>query len=189
MSSNVGLTTPRGSGTSGYVQRNLSALKPRAHHTTGQPYPSRDLPGPKVRQPDKAILAHEKERAIEVKVLELRDKLEDEGLDEEEIETRCEELRKELAEKGGDTGGGKGKLKSYQVHELAAEKEKEQERLRRALGINKDYVEGSYWERREKEKEKEKEKRERDVELEERWQKDLKMEREREWGRRRGVER
>ena len=29
MSANVGLSTPRGSGTSGYVQRNLSHLKPR----------------------------------------------------------------------------------------------------------------------------------------------------------------
>jgi hypothetical protein len=162
MSSNVGLTTPRGSGTSGYVQRNLSALKPRQHHTAGQPYPPRSSePLHRQRQPDQAILKHEREREVEVQVLELRDKLEDEGLEEEEIDEKCEALRKELLDeieggggKGGkDVGGkaGKGKLKSYQVHEMAEEKLKEQERLRRAVGIGKDYVEGSYWERRDRE--------------------------------------
>lgn len=77
MSSNVGLPTPRGSGTSGYVQRNLSALKPR---NNAAPYPQ-DLDKLKhrQRQPDKEILEHDRRREIEVKVFELRDKLEDEG--------------------------------------------------------------------------------------------------------------
>jgi len=77
MSSNVGLNTPRGSGTSGYVQRNLSHLKPR---DAAAPY-SKDLDSLKhrQRQPDKEILEHDRKRAIEVKVFELRDKLEDEG--------------------------------------------------------------------------------------------------------------
>lgn len=77
MSSNVGLSTPRGSGTSGYVQRNLSHLKPR---DSGAPYP-KDLDSLKhrQRQPDKEILEHDRRREIEVKVFELRDRLEDEG--------------------------------------------------------------------------------------------------------------
>ena len=77
MSSNVGLTTPRGSGTSGYVQRNLAHLKPRDQ---GKPY-STDLDSLKhrQRQPDKDILEHDRKREIEVKVFELRDLLEDEG--------------------------------------------------------------------------------------------------------------
>lgn len=76
MSSNVGLSTPRGSGTSGYVQRNLSHLRPRDHFA---PYP-KDLDGIKhrQRQPDQEILEHDRQRAIEVKVFELRDKLEEE---------------------------------------------------------------------------------------------------------------
>lgn len=77
MSSNVGLSTPRGSGTSGYVQRNLSHLKPR-----DAPYPApsavEDLKH-RQRQPDREILEHERKREIEVKVFELRDKLEEEG--------------------------------------------------------------------------------------------------------------
>jgi hypothetical protein len=76
MSSNVGLSTPRGSGTSGYVQRNLSHLKPR---DAAAPYSKdHDLLRHRQRQPDKEILEHDRKREIEVKVFELRDKLEDE---------------------------------------------------------------------------------------------------------------
>merc|ERR1712070_1305989 len=66
MSSNVGLSTPRGSGTSGYVQRNLSHLKPR---DSAQPYPKDyDTIKNRQRQPDKEILEHDRKREIEVKV-------------------------------------------------------------------------------------------------------------------------
>lgn len=76
MASNVGLATPRGTGTSGYVQRNLSHLRPR---DTIAPFPSDDGKRHQQRQPDKAILAHDRAREIEVKVFDLQDKLEEEG--------------------------------------------------------------------------------------------------------------
>lgn len=76
MSSNVGLTTPRGSGTSGYVQRNLAHLKPREQF---KPYPTDGDMRHRQRQPDKEILEHDRKRDVEVKVFELRDRLEDEG--------------------------------------------------------------------------------------------------------------
>lgn len=77
MAANVGLSTPRGSGTSGYVQRNLSHMKPRDKYA---PYP-KDYEQMKHRQrnPDKDILDHDRLREVEVKVFDLRDKLEDEG--------------------------------------------------------------------------------------------------------------
>ena len=75
MSSNVGLSTPRGSGTSGYVQRNLAHLKPREQF---KPYPTDGDPKHRQRQPDKEILEHDRKREVEVKVFELRDRLEDE---------------------------------------------------------------------------------------------------------------
>lgn len=78
MSSNVGLTTPRGSGTSGFVQRNLAHLKPRDNQ--GKPYTTDfDSLKHRQRQPDKEILEHDRKRDIELKVFELRDRLEDEG--------------------------------------------------------------------------------------------------------------
>ncbi|KUI64519.1 Pre-mRNA-splicing factor CWC21 [Cytospora mali] len=151
MSDNVGLSTPRGSGTSGYVQRNLAHIRPR---DSAAPYP-KDLDSlrHRQRQPDKGILEHDRKREVEVKVFELRDELEDEGIDEDEIEERCDELRKKLlaeqersSRRGGPAGPKKG-LKMHQVHELADAKIKESERLRRALKISKDYEEGSHWRR------------------------------------------
>lgn len=76
MSDNVGLSTPRGSGTSGYVQRNLAHMKPRDY---AAPY-NKDLDSlrHRQRQPDKGILEHDRKREVEVKVFDLRDKLEEE---------------------------------------------------------------------------------------------------------------
>ncbi|TKA73284.1 Pre-mRNA-splicing factor cwc-21 [Friedmanniomyces simplex] len=148
MSSNVGLTTPRGSGTSGYVQRNLSHLKPRDNL---QPYPKDfDSFKHRQRQPDKDILEHDRKREIEVKVFELRDRLEDEGVDEDAIDDQCDTLRKQLESKQASHGGPNARnLKSHQVHELAKAKIEESEKLRRALGIREDYEEGSHWKNQE----------------------------------------
>ncbi|KFY87271.1 hypothetical protein V500_07074 [Pseudogymnoascus sp. VKM F-4518 (FW-2643)] len=148
MSSNVGLTTPRGSGTSGYVQRNLAHLKPREQF---KPYPTDGDLKHRQRQPDKEILEHDRKRDVEVKVFELQDKLEDEGVDEDEIEKQTEELRKKLLaemKKGTDRRDAKG-LKSHQVHELAEAKIRESDRFRNALGISKNYDEGSHWRKQE----------------------------------------
>jgi hypothetical protein len=170
MSSNVGLTTPRGSGTSGYVQRNLAHLKPRDQ---GKPY-STDFDSLKhrQRQPDKEILEHDRKREVELKVFELRDRLEDEGfvlfpsfrlprltmicrVDEEDIETQTEALRrkllKEMEKGGGSDRNGKG-LKMHQVHELAEAKIKQDDRFRNALGISRNYEEGSHWRKQEERK-------------------------------------
>jgi len=174
MTDNVGLSTPRGSGTSGYIQRNLSHLKPRSQpqNPTNRfsPYnkPSHDelldAQRYRQRQPDAEILEHERRRKLEVQVMELRDKLEDEGVDEDDIDVQTEALRKKLMERmeapptgprrgpgNGEDGGGEGRdrqrdvPKRHQVHELAEMKIKESEKLRRALGIREGYEEGSHW--------------------------------------------
>jgi hypothetical protein len=150
MADNVGLTTPRGSGTSGYVQKNRSLLRPRDKI---QPYPKDfEYTKHRPRQPDAEILEHEAKRDIEVKVLELRDKLEDEGVDEDEIDDQCEGLRRKLDQErkdGKDMGPNAKRLKSHQVHDLAKAKLEESERLRKALGISEDYEEGSHWKKQE----------------------------------------
>lgn len=169
MSSNVGLSTPRGSGTSGYVQKNRSLLKPR---DKGAPYPKDwEQTKHRQRQPDAEILEHDRKREVEVKVLELRDKLEDEGyvsfpittrlvvmrltagsVDDDEIDDRCDALRRKLEEErkaGKDSGPNARSLKAHQVHDLAKAKIEESERLRKALGISDDYEEGSHWRKQE----------------------------------------
>ena len=116
----------------------------------------------KMREPDSEILEHDRKRKIEVKVMELRDQLEDEELDEEEIDDRCDKLRAELESESKKGGGQRGgvktkeeklrearKLKGWQTHELAEAKADEQEKLRKALGISKDYEEGGHWKKQE----------------------------------------
>lgn len=147
MSSNVGLSTPRGSGTSGYVQRNLSQFRPRP----AQPYSKEVEPiQHRQKQPDKDILDHDRKREIEVKIFELKDQLEDEGIDEDEIDTRCDLLRKKLQDEGG-TNKAKS-LKAHQIHDIADAKIKQTEKLRRALGISKNYEEGGHWRRQDEKK-------------------------------------
>ncbi|ATY63419.1 pre-mRNA splicing factor CWC21 [Cordyceps militaris CM01] len=150
MSENVGLSTPRGSGTSGYVQRNLAHMRPRDR---AAPYPkdTESLPH-KQRQPDKGILEHDRKREIEVKVFELRDNLEDNEVDEDEIEKQCDELRKKLLDEMNSSkgsGGPRRHFKEHQVHAMADAKIREDERLRKALKISSNYEEGSHWKRQE----------------------------------------
>lgn len=162
MSSNVGLSTPRGSGTSGYVQRNLSFLKPR-NVGYGAPYPP--LSGPngissfKQRKPDQKILDHDRKRAVELKVLEEQERLEEENdrakeeeearwrnatgengdrdrvggrsiLSDEEIEERCDALRKRLLKE----------LENDNTHQQNGSRSKDgpQDRYQRVSGFNGD---------------------------------------------------
>ena len=73
------------------------------------------------------------------------------SVDEEEIELQTNALRKKLlsAADGADGKSGARGLKPHQVHELAAAKIEESEKLRKALGIREDYEEGSHWKRQE----------------------------------------
>ncbi|CAG7967595.1 unnamed protein product [Penicillium salamii] len=120
MSSNVGLTTPRGSGTSGYVQRNTAFMKPR-NTGYGAPYPPvSGANGPdrpfKQRVPDKQILEHDRKRAIEVQVMEERDRLEEEN---ERIE---EEMKKKgKSSKVKKEGETEGEIKSEDERVLGDE--------------------------------------------------------------------
>ncbi len=88
-------------------------------------------------------------------------------MDDEEIEARTSELREKLlaqseagkAETGTAAGSGAGAgagagaarktFKPHEVHELAAAKIEESEKLRRALGISEEYEEGSHWRKQE----------------------------------------
>lgn len=75
MYNGIGLQTARGSGTNGYVQKNLSYLRPR------EPLPGMNEAEAKARvvTPDAGILDHERRRKIELECLELQDELEERG--------------------------------------------------------------------------------------------------------------
>lgn len=80
MYNGIGLTTPRGSGTNGYVQRNWALVrktKDSVNYRTEEEIAKLDSASNK--QPNREILDHERKRKIEVKCAELEDSLEEQG--------------------------------------------------------------------------------------------------------------
>ncbi|CAL4888971.1 unnamed protein product [Urochloa decumbens] len=157
MYNGIGLQTARGSGTNGYVQTNKFFIKPRT--TGGGPGGPHRPPLPDaagdggglggMRKPNREILEHDRKRQVELKLIVLRDALEEQGYTEGEIEERVEEARRAAeaeaaaaaaaAEEAG--GGGRPALQSRgytdtQSHHVAARKEKQLETLRAAFGLD-----------------------------------------------------
>ncbi|KAJ2780705.1 hypothetical protein GGI15_003448 [Coemansia interrupta] len=144
MYNGIGLNTPRGSGTSGHVVRNASALRPGQSGGTsrkGERY-SRDA-APKSKHIDQGIIEHERKRQVEIKCLELQDKLEDQGLPEDEIEEQVNSYRQKLLKNldSLDASGGKA-IKAFETHKIAEAKSRENKRMASALRIDGEYVEG-----------------------------------------------
>ena len=121
MYNGIGLSTPRGSGTNGYVQRNLGHVR---KHPQKQATPLQDVRlylghedqsadnlalrwqmerelKYEAREANAEILAHERKRAIEVKLMELRAQLEDDEVPEKEIAERVAARREELQKGDG----------------------------------------------------------------------------------------
>ena len=80
MYNGIGLPTPRGSGSNGYVQRNFALVKNRREKVE---YRSNadlaTLDKGLVKQPNKEILEHQWKRSIELECVILQDKLEEQG--------------------------------------------------------------------------------------------------------------
>ncbi len=80
MYNGIGLVTPRGSGTNGFVQKNFACIKgrkERVEYKTDADLTRLDRSLNK--QPNKEILEHKWKRDIELKCLTLQEKLEEEG--------------------------------------------------------------------------------------------------------------
>jgi serine/arginine repetitive matrix protein 2 len=92
----IGLSTPRGSGTNGYVVKNMSYKPPRQSFNRAQPLEQRSLAS---QEPNQELLLHEKKREIELKCLQLRQIMERKGASsKEEIDEHCAQLKSELME-------------------------------------------------------------------------------------------
>ena len=98
MYNGIGLSTPRGSGTSGYVQRNLGFVEPERRRRRRAPRPParprRDPP----RTVSKHMREHERRRRIELELLKLRKGLVAQGLEGDALESRIAAARAELTE-------------------------------------------------------------------------------------------
>ncbi len=142
MYNGVGLRTPRGSATNGYVQRNLSFAKPRQQQQHNYQYDPKLMPAKAPRKPTADIMLHRSKRQIEVDCATLEESLRKDARgkhSDEEVAAKVGALRerrlRELAESLAD-GGSKSRSG------LREQKEKEMDRLRSAFGIRDDAVEG-----------------------------------------------
>lgn len=91
MYNGIGLPTPRGSGTSGYVSRNLAHVGKK--HQMKPDIVSQ--PDPDINKgPNKEILLHQKKREIESRCYQLRMELEEEHWTDKDIENEIDAYRK-----------------------------------------------------------------------------------------------
>ena len=142
MYNGVGLTTTRGSGSSGHVQTNKFNFRRRDHG--GQRRNAESNPTTRSSKANEDILDHERKRKIELEVFKLRDDLEEEGkLSEEQIEEQVAQLRAKLESeaaknKGNDRGKGKGRAANLkqETHAVADRKKHQMAKLARALRVN-----------------------------------------------------
>jgi serine/arginine repetitive matrix protein 2 len=82
MYNNIGLLTPRGSGTSGHVTANSFNIRPQQRVTERK---NDNNSAPIIRTADEKILHHQRKRAIEVKLADLEEALEEQGYGAEHV--------------------------------------------------------------------------------------------------------
>ncbi|CAN8075350.1 unnamed protein product [Agarophyton chilense] len=142
MYNGIGLTSTRGTGTSGHVQRNVAALRPQpmrsARHTRKAPSQPRPLPP--------ALAEHERRRAVEVAVAELHDELVARRYDEHTIRFMEKRLRQDLLsrdshERAAPAPPAAGASLSHLVRHR-------NDALRAALNVSEHYVPGDAFRRK-----------------------------------------
>ena len=80
MYNGIGLQTARGSGTNGFVQRNLSHVRVNKERVEYKPDEDvKKLEAYASRKGNAELLAHERKRKIEVKCVEMEDMMADQG--------------------------------------------------------------------------------------------------------------
>jgi len=152
MYNGIGLTTPRGSGTNGYVQRNLGALPKRIkvdyQKDNEKNRASLDLQ----RKPNTEILEHERRRQIEIKVEMLKDTMIAKNFSEDEIEERAAKLRQELLSEKSKKEEQSIEKNLQETHQYSLAKEKHNAKLKEAFAIADNHVEGVAFDHEEQEK-------------------------------------
>lgn len=95
MYNGIGLPTARGSGTNGFVQRNLAHVKKTR---TMRPEFVSDPDPAHLEPPNLDIIAHQRKRKIEAKCFDLKEELESENWNKEEIDRKVKRYRKRKLE-------------------------------------------------------------------------------------------
>lgn len=90
MYNGTGLQTARGSGTNAHIQTNKFSTKHKPFNSN-----QRDIACVS-KKPNKDILEHDRKRRIEVQLVELEEKLVDQGFSEEEVKEKLNVARREM---------------------------------------------------------------------------------------------
>eukprot|EP00755_Sulcionema_specki_P020214 Sspe_Gene.12408::Locus_4229_Transcript_1_4_Confidence_0.333_Length_1647::g.12408::m.12408 len=158
MYNGVGIRTPRGTGTNGYIQRNAGQLA-QGGGRTALLWNTRSYYKPDVIQKEKGkdIQEHERKRAVELRVLVDIEEMEAEGkYTEEQLEEARQRLRRKYTKEVDQ---------EYKL--AAAEPKKSLEDFAKAFAVPEDYKEGEGFDRELQESKRLEQKRKREAELEE----------------------
>jgi serine/arginine repetitive matrix protein 2 len=147
MYNGIGLSTARGSATSGHVQKNASYVRPeffrkKIDQNTGREQSRNGWASDQRSIPNKDLLEHNRKHAIEAKVYELDYSLREQGLEDDVIEQRTAALREKLTS-SAHAVVSKNKTASTDTHEISMRKADELEKLRNAFGIEDSFVSGA----------------------------------------------
>jgi serine/arginine repetitive matrix protein 2 len=143
MFGNVGLKTPRGSGTNGYVQKNQFVLRRKKKEFDYDALTSKPT-DPPVRKPSDEVLLHKHRRQIELDLLEFREHIqrEDPHISPEQVEDQVGRRRRQLLEELD-----RRLKKESDSAILKEQKEEEMEKMKQAFGIGDDFEEGQAFKR------------------------------------------
>jgi serine/arginine repetitive matrix protein 2 len=142
MYNGIGITTPRGTGTNGYVQRNLSFVPTKRERVEYvKDADIKKLETLIEKKGNAEILEHEKKRKIEVKCMEMRDMMLNNEYDEEVTAQKVQKFRQMLIEREGlydktDIEYDEfGRPVAKETHQLAQANDEKNRKLREAFGI------------------------------------------------------
>jgi len=101
MYNGIGLNTPRGSGTSGYVQKNLAFVRPKQMTNNYKEILQKfkENPAPTKKKANQEIIEHELKHKIEVELYNYAEELKDKNIDQIEIENLVAKKRISLYDK------------------------------------------------------------------------------------------
>ena len=154
MYNNIGLQTPRGSGTSGYIMANRA--KKRNFQSALDFARERKMLKENILKPErranKEIIDHNTKRQVYVKLAEIKEQLKKEGKSEEEIEKIAEKTEKKMLE---NLNQGINLLEDKEAknsHQLAELKDQQFKKLQAAFEIEEGYDFGSAFDFEQQEK-------------------------------------
>lgn len=142
MYNGIGIGTARGTGTNGYVQKNLSFVPTKRERV--EYVKDADLKRLEKlieKKGDAEILEHQKKRQIEVKCMEVRDMLINNGYDEEVTNEKVQKFRKMLIEREGLYDKTEieydvyGRPVAKETHQIAQANDEKNRKLREAFGL------------------------------------------------------